>query len=193
MAKNQEKSNVGPSEESQVADAGMWERFKRIETDRFMFNPNKGCTGMLVGYLINVIPMPPIERGRQLQDWECFVVKTTEICKGLNREGDVLDIPVGSEVLIPSTFALGQHFTRVASHPKMCWEVLIHPKKKIDIRGGQTMWLYDLGANPNNAKPRSEFGANAILAAPEAPKALPVGQAAAETAGASNTDDNIPF
>jgi hypothetical protein len=186
-------------EETQSADAAMWERFKKIETDRFMFNPNRGCSGALVGYLINEIPMPPIQRGKNpktgepiMQDWECFVIYTTETCKGIDREGNVIDVAKGKEVLVPATFQLGQHFTRVAGHPKLCWEVIISPKRKIEIGNGQTMWLYDLGANPNGAKERREFGANAILAAPDAPKALPVGQATAEGAGQAG-DDQIPF
>lgn len=172
------------------------ERFKIIETERHMFNPNKGCKGALVGHLINLVPMAPIQRGKEMQEWECFVIKTTEPCEGLDREGNVVKLPAGKEVLTPATYQLAQHLSRAASHPRVCFEVLIEPKNKIDIGHGQSMWRYDLGVNPDpkSVKARSEFGANAMLGSPELPvnQLAAKGQSGAETAG-TLPDDQIPF
>ena len=192
MAKEQAVS----TQEKNVATAHARERFKKIETERYMFNPNKGCTGSLVGYLINLVPMAPIQRGGEVQEWECFVIKTTEACKALDREGNVIDVPAGAEVLTPATHQLTQHFARVSAHPKFCFEVIIEPKGKINIGHGQTMWRYELGVNPDKTsfRERFSFGANAMLGAPELPvNQLPAkGQSTAESAGTA-AEDQIPF
>jgi hypothetical protein len=172
------------------------ERFQKVETERTMFNPNKGCTGALVGYLINLIPMAPIQRGKEMQEWECFVIKTTEACMSMGRDGQVMSVPPGSEVLTPATHQLTQAFARVASHPKVCAEIMIEPKTKIPIGHGQSMWTYDLGVNTDRTslRLRSSFGANAMLGSPDLPvNQLPgKGQSGAETAG-EVSDDDIPF
>lgn len=164
----------------QNADTDMWAGFERIETDRFMFNPNEGCDFPLVGYIVNLIPMPPIERGRnkstgevEFQDWECFVVKTTRLTKAVNREKAVVQVPVGKEVLIPATYMLSQHFTRVATNAGEVYEILANPKKKVSIGRGQTMWTWDLGINMKTPKSRASFGASAMLGTASTPMMLP--------------------
>ena len=171
-------------------------RFTKVITERGMFNPNKGCTGSLVGYLINLEPMPAIQRGNVKQEWDSFVIMITEPCKAINREGQVIEYPVGSEILTPVTHQLSQNFSRVASHPRLCFEVSITPTKKLDIGKGQTMWIYDLGVNTNkdSVRVRTSFGVHAMLGNPELPIAQlgAKGQTGAETAGAVAEDD-IPF
>lgn len=165
------------------------DRFTEVGADRFMFNPNKGCTGKLTGYLLNKIEMPDIERGNTKQEWECFLILTTAPCKGIDREKNVVDVPVGSEVLIPGTFKVEDAFAKAAVSSVGCYEVQIVPLGKQDIGKGQTMWLYKMGYDKKSIKPRSEFGPAAALSAPAAAKALTAGTA--ETAGASGED--IPF
>lgn len=174
----------------------MMSRFEKIETDRWMWNPNKGCTMPLVGYLINMIPMPPMQMGKELREWECFLIKTTEETLGIDRvesqkdNPTPKDVPIGSEVLVPATFLLTQHLERAAGHPNVCFEVYIAPREKMNIGRGQTMWLYDLGANMKTPKLRKEFGTSAMLGGPsDGVRALPAkGQAVAEQAG-----NDIPF
>jgi hypothetical protein len=185
------------SEQNERNDKTIMDRFERIETDRWMWNPNKGCTMPLVGFLVNMIPMPPMQMGKELREWECFLIRTTEPTLGIDREESLKDnpqakeVPVGSEVLVPATFQLTQHLEKAAASPKYCFEVFIEPKRKMNIGRGQTMWLYNLGANMKNPRLRREFGTSAMLGAPteDGTKALPArGQATAEQA----TDD-IPF
>lgn len=164
-------------------------RFTEVGADRFMFNPNKGCTGKLTGYLLNKVEMPDIERGNTKQEWECFLILTTAPCKGINREKNVVDVPVGSEVLIPGTFKVEDAFAKAAVSTVGCYEVQIVPLGKTDIGKGQTMWLYKMGYDKDSIKPRSNFGPAAELSAPAAVKALSA--ATAESAGASGED--IPF
>lgn len=165
-------------------------RFTEVGADRFMFNPNKGCTGQLTGWLLNKEKMPDIQRGKETQEWDAFLVLTTKPSKGLDREGKVVDVPVGSMVLTPATFKLNDVFTKASVHAKLVFEVCIIPKpNKIDIGHGQTMWLYKLGVDKEHPRPREEFGLPALLAPPENARALPAG--GAEAAVASGED--IPF
>jgi hypothetical protein len=189
-----------PTQATAPSAPAVKDRFRKIETDRFMYNANKGCTKPLVGYLLNLVPMPPIARGKDkqgnliTQDWDSFLSKTTEPTLALDREKKLVDVPVGSEVLVPATFQLSQHFTKVSSHAELCFEVYIEPKKKIDVGAGQTMWIYDLGANTSNAKKRMEFGAASMLGSPVQHVLPPRGQSTAEDAGSGqNESDEIPF
>jgi hypothetical protein len=183
------KAASGKAPPAVDAQKALDDRFTEVGADRFMFNPNKGCTGKLTGYLLNKIEMPDIERGNTKQEWECFLILTTAPCKGIDREKNVVDVPVGSEVLIPGTFKVEDAFAKAAVSSVGCYEVQIVPLGKQDIGKGQTMWLYKMGYDKKSIKPRSEFGPAAALSAPAAAKALTAGTA--ETAGASGED--IPF
>lgn len=183
------KAASGKAPPAVDAQKALDDRFTEVGADRFMFNPNKGCTGKLTGYLLNKIEMPDIERGNTKQEWECFLILTTAPCKGIDREKNVVDVPVGSEVLIPGTFKVEDAFAKAATSSVGCYEVQIVPLGKQDIGKGQTMWLYKMGYDKKSIKPRSEFGPAAALSAPAAAKALTAGTA--ETAGASGED--IPF
>lgn len=158
------------TEATKQSDVDMWSGFERIETDNYMFNPNEGCDLPLVGFILNVIPMPPVKRGKnketglpELQDWDCFVVRTTKPTIAIDREKNPITLPAGKEVLIPATYMIAQHMTKVATHPKSVFEVLISPKKKVALGNGNKMWTWDLGINMKSETPRSEFGAAAIL------------------------------
>jgi hypothetical protein len=165
------------------------DRFTKIETERYMYNPNKGCDTRLVGYLLNLLPMPPMMMGGEEKDWNCFLFRITEPCKVIDREGKVITVPEGSEVLSPATHQLTQFMERVSSRPDLCFEVRVTPKSKLEIGKGQTMWLYDLGINMGDPKPRKAFGPAAMLGGPPA---LTGGQVTAEQVGGPGAD-NIPF
>jgi hypothetical protein len=196
---------LGVKEGGMIGGGG---RFKKIETDRFMFNANalreagfvidfdkdqqKWASGSqeLVGYLINLIAMAPINN----REWNAFVVKTTEPTRALDREKKVVEVPPGAEILIPATHQLVQFFDRVASNPTYVYEVMIKPKKKIKIGGGQTMWTFELGANPANPIARAELGPAALLGYVDNSKvnALPAQGQTSETVGERGSDD-VPF
>lgn len=134
--------------------------FVRIVTQRYMYNA-EACKGFpLVGWLLNRLPMPPI-KGR---DWDAFLIRTTRPTKAVDREGNVVDVVVGDEVLIPATYELASFFTKAATNADACYEVRIAPTTKEDIGGGQNMWHYDLAAKPRPAR-RSGFGLAAVLGA----------------------------
>jgi hypothetical protein len=192
-AETQKKPQNGPQASaagatSAPAPASGASRFTKIETERYMYNANKECKTPLVGYLLNMLPMPPMMMGGQERDWNCFLFKLTEPCDAINREGKVITVPVGGEVLTPATHQLTQFMERVASRQDLVFDVQVVPKKKLDIGKGQTMWLYDLGINMEG-KPRKSFGPAAMLGGPSQ---ITGGQITAEQVG-EVTSDNIPF
>lgn len=174
-----------------MEEGGMHSRFTKIETERYMYNPDKTREAgkklkPLVGYLLNHNPMPPMDD----RDWEAYVISTTEVTYGINREKVVIEVPVGSEVLIPATYQLTQFLLKAASHPSQVIEVYIEPKKKLDLPAGKKMWLYDLGYN-KTTKARSEFGPSAMIGSPALP---PRGQdVAEEIADGGAKSINTPF
>lgn len=152
-------------------------RFRKIETESYMFNAEKTFMAMppkerlpLTGYLIGLQDMPPI-KGRE---WKAAVILTTEPVNVLDRDKKVVKVPAGSRVLVPATWQLEQHLTKAAMNQKLVYEVQISPNKKIDIGGGQTMWTFNIAANPKPTL-RSAFGVAGLLDTGANLPALPAG------------------
>jgi hypothetical protein len=144
---------------------GQPSRFRKISTEAYMFNAEKCYATLpakdrlpLVGYLLGMKAMPPI-KGR---DWDALIIQTTEPTHALDREKNIIRVEPGTTVLIPATFEIKSQFARAALNVNSVFEVSISPKKKIDIGGGQTMWTFDLAANPK-ALNRKAFGVSALL------------------------------
>jgi hypothetical protein len=174
---------------TQAQEAPKTNRFTKVETERYMYNPNQSGdkTVPLIGYLLNMQVMPDLD-GRP---WEAFLLKITEPTVVIDREKQVIKVKAGCEVLIPATYQLQQFFSKVSTAPDKCYEVSIDPKKKIPVGKTQTMWVYELGINlnPNDIRARTSFGPAAMLGTARLP---PVGQETAEQA-ASGNPDQIPF
>jgi hypothetical protein len=213
MTNVDQSAKLGDSAQ-QEGDSNIWDRFSRIETERFIYSPAEAAANgnaPLVGYLLNRLEMPPIQmkKDEAPRPWSCFLVKITEPAMVLDREKDPILAKKGSEVLIPATYQLAQHFQRPSQDPAQCWEIIVEPNKKVEIgKGGQSLWLFNLGWNPNNPKPRASFGFAAKLnALPEGQSsvaALPEGQVpktidtdgtpvAVEAAGRATIAENPPF
>ncbi len=132
--------------------------FVKIVTQRYMYNAEACKEFALCGFLLNRLPMPPIKN----RNWDAFLIRATRPTKAVDRDGNVVDVGVGEEVLIPATFTLASIMSKAATNADACYEVKIQPTKKIDIGGGQEMWEYDLAAKPNPRK-RASFGLAAVL------------------------------
>jgi len=132
--------------------------FVEIITQRYMYNAELCKEVPLTGYLLNRLPMPPIKN----RNWDAFLVRVTRPTKAVDRDGNVVEVAVGREVLIPATFTLHSVMSKASQNPDACYEVRIQPTNKIDIGGGQEMWEYSLAAKPNPRK-RSTFGLAAVL------------------------------
>lgn len=172
--------------------------FRKIATQRFMYQADKCKETPLVGYLINMMDMPPIMRKNDAGElvprpWQAFLLKITRPVLASDRDKVVSMREVGSEVLIPATFELAQFITKAANAPGMVFELRIQPSKKIDIGHGQQLWLYELAAKPEPL-PRRRFGIAAILA----PRQLPPPGGTSDEDGmpalpGGGGDDDIPF
>ena len=98
----------------------------------------------LVGFLVDLLDMPPIPQGRNepARDWQAFVFKVTHKTKGKDREGNIVDVEPGEEVITPATFQIQAALARFARDPKVMHEIGLQPKAKIDIGGGKNFWTY---------------------------------------------------
>lgn len=156
-----------------ASEKSLWDRFAEIQTDRYMYNPNKGSEGPLVGHLVNLLEMPPIKVGNKTRDWQALLIQITEKASVIDRNGDVILVEPGSEVLIPGTYQILQNLRAAAIHEKLVFEVAIQPKEKVDIGGSQTMWTYRLGVSKAGPKERLSFGPSALLGEAARKAALP--------------------
>lgn len=154
--------------------------FVRIVTDRYMYNADRCKELPLVGWLLNRLSMPPINN----RPWTAFLIRTTRPCKVVDREDNIVEVPAGSEVLIPATYTLGAVLEKAAASPDQVYEVRILPNVKVDIGGGQSMWTYDLRAKPK-PRPRKEFGLAAVLA--------PTALLPQHVSGQSGEEGPLPF
>ncbi len=98
----------------------------------------------LCGFIVDLLDMPPIPQGRNepARDWQAFVFKATYKSKGKDREGNIVDVEPGEEVIIPATYQIQAALSRFARDPEKMHEIALQPKAKIDIGGGKNFWTY---------------------------------------------------
>lgn len=98
----------------------------------------------LAGFIVDLLDMPPIPQGRNepARDWQAFVFKATYKTKGKDREGNIVDVEPGEEVIIPATFQIQAALARFARDANFMHEIALQPKAKIDIGGGKNFWTY---------------------------------------------------
>lgn len=165
-------------------------RFLAVQTQRYMYNVDKCKDKPLVGWLLALIQMPPIDN----RVWHAFLIRTTEDTLGIEGRGENADsetpvpVPAGSDVLIPATHELAAYLMKPAFNPTAVYEVKIVPKVKIKVGRTRQMWTYGIEANPKPL-PRREFGITALLS--EKPTALTF-LTTGEPVPAGG-DDEIPF
>ena len=123
----------------------------------------------VVGYLVDLLDMPPIDMGRDgKRDWQAFVIKLTHGTKGRDRDENIVDVEPGEEIIMPATFQIATALARFARDPAVMHEVGIEPKSKIDIGGGKNFWTYRVIAT-NKTEPRGS--AYALSAGKDKPAA----------------------
>lgn len=113
-----------------------------INLDRTMYSADK-VGDPVVGFIVDLLDMPPIQVGKQEpRDWQAFVVLLTEPCRGVDRNGDIIEAKAGEEMVVPATYQIQHALKRFAKDPEKMHELGIMPKKKLDIGAGQTFWTY---------------------------------------------------
>lgn len=173
-----------------AANGGAKSRFTKVVTDRPMYRVEK-CQGKpLIGYLLGLGAMPEVEVSAQDRAngrtgaWNAYIVKTTEVTLACPVGSKIPEeISVGTEVMIGESAKLSE--LRKHLHPDNLFEVSIKPVEKIQLAGGKSMWLFDIGCDFDNPIKRPAQYALASAGLP------PTKQM---TAAASSGDDSeIPF
>ena len=126
--------------------------FVELRLDRTIYKPEATGSAVLQGYIIDLMDMPPIKQGKVERAWQAFLFRTTAATKGVDREGNVVDVAADEEIIIPSTFQLHQGLSRFSRDPEKMFEAAILPEEKIDIGGGQTMWTFRVALGKKTMK-----------------------------------------
>jgi len=119
--------------------------FAELRMDRPIYKAEACGDAVLCGYLIDSLEMPPVDmgKGKEPRPWSALLIEVTrQPTKALDREGNIIDVPVGDVVIIASTDQLERVVATHARDPHVMREVLIQPKGKKDLGGGKTFWEY---------------------------------------------------
>lgn len=149
-----------------LLDALIGKGAQELSLERLMWKPDAfGDTQYpVVGYIVGIFDMPKADR-KENPFWKAFVIRTSHPTKGVDREGDIVDVAAGSEVVVPASWELANNLQRFALDPDKMYELGIQAKRKDDIGGGQTMWRFRVIAT-GNVEPRSEaYNLRTLLAA----------------------------
>lgn len=156
MAKNNAKVNekIDGADVSAALDALIASgEFVELRLERTIYKPESTGSAVLQGYIVDLMDMPPIKSGKDKErPWQAFLFRTTAPTKGVDREGNVVDVATDEEIIIPSTFQLHQGLSRFSRDPEKMFEAAVLPKEKIDIGGGQTMWTFRVALGKKTMK-----------------------------------------
>lgn len=121
-----------------------------LENERFMWAASEGR--VLQGYLLTVEHIEP-KSGRP---FAALLIRTTTDTALIDRDGEEIMAPPGTDVLVPVTARL-QNMVKLAEQPHDVYEVRIQALRQVDIGGGQKMWTYK-AASKSHPVPRTMFG-----------------------------------
>lgn len=115
-------------------------KFVEESTDREIVNwetcAAKGLSPIVTGYLIGVTRMS--EAGENDKPWDVLRLILTQPLKLANKEGDIYDVPIDTEVLVTLNYGLLK-FVDVALDSENVYEVQISSPKTKTIGKGRTM------------------------------------------------------
>lgn len=135
-------------------------RFTKVVTDRPMYRVESCKELPLVGRLLGLAAMPEVEVSQKDREngrtgaWNAYVILTTEPTMACPVGSKVAEkTPAGTQVLIGESAKLAE--LRKHLHPDKIFEVSIKPTEKINLTGGKSMWLFDIGCDFDNPTPRT--------------------------------------
>lgn len=177
------KDDKGNDKGKEKALATTGDGWADLEKERFMWRAVEGELHSVHGYLLGAEKITP-KKGKPFVALIVFLLEPT---KAYDREGELISVPAGGEVLIPVTAKLQKAATYVATTGKV-HEFFLRPTEKIDIGAGQDMWLYEMRMKTEALHPsKVPASASAIFAA---------GVMEAKRLGTGDTEisnDDIPF
>ena len=137
MSKQIQKSGAGDM--NKLFDALLGEGFAELRLERTVYKA-ESCDGVpVVGHIIDFMNIRLEDADR---DWPVFIFRTTKPTKGVDRNGDVIDVGVDEEILVTGSAQVLPVLMRYARDPEVMYEVALLPKSKIDIGGGKSMWTF---------------------------------------------------
>lgn len=161
----------------------------QIGKDKFAYKPEV-CKRPVQGIIVAQLKLPnPQAREGQEKFWYPFLVKLTKATEVVNREKQVVVAGPGEEVLIASG-KLNQELAGIASDPENAAEIWFKVTGKIPLKGGQSMWTFDMHVVRLVKRAAHSFlqlvSRDAIV---PAARQLPSGPAMGEEVG----DSDLPF
>lgn len=145
------------------------EGFEELRLERTVWKAEEGIP--VVGYLVDQMN---IQLDVDDRTWNVYTFLTTRPTKAANRDGDIIDVPAGEEVLVTGTAQIAPVLNRFLD-PEVMHEIAIMPKSKEDIGSGKSMWTYRAAVNQKN--PPKSRGSAYQMRGGAAPKGeLPNGQ-----------------
>lgn len=144
MAKDTSNKGTAQNKADQsLLDALLGQGGSELRLERCIYAADDCGDVPLVGFIVDILDMPPIDMGKDgKRDWQAFVFKTTHATKGKDREGNVVGVEAGEEVITPATFQIAAALGRFAKDPNVMHEIGLQPKEKLDIGGGKNFWTY---------------------------------------------------
>lgn len=145
---SKEKEANGNGNGNGHASSSAPEGWKRIETNRPVYQGDRGKGAPIQGLMLGILDMPPANG----KEWQALVVRLTVACPTCkDREDKTTTAPAGSEILVPLNHQLRQHLARAASHPTAVAEVFIKPTGQVKTTAG-SMTTFDIAVNPQLRK-----------------------------------------
>lgn len=114
---------------------------QELSLERLLWKPESCGKYPVVGYIVSINDMPPADRAEN-PDWKAFVFRATYETRGVDREGNVVKIEKGSEVVVPANYQLATNLARFALDSGAMHEIGVQVKGRLDIGGGKKMWQF---------------------------------------------------
>ena len=153
---------------------------QELTLERLMWKPESCGKFACVGHIVSINDMPQADRAEN-PDWKAFVIETTYDTRGVNRAGEVVKVPAGSEIVVPANYELATNLARYAVDPAVMYELAIQVKGRDDIGGGKKMWRFRV---VDTGKTKARTSAHALPAAVIPQLAAPAGGNSEATATA---------
>jgi hypothetical protein len=132
------------------------------------------------GYLLSTTHIVP-KKGKP---FDALIVHLLTPTFAYDREGELVRVEKGAEILIPVTATLQKVAAVCEKHRGKTFEFFIRPRAKVDIGAGQTMWTYDTRIKIEPVDPKKVPASAALLATARDERA---------GAGEEPSNSDIPF
>lgn len=139
---------------------------QELSLDRLMWKPESCGKFPVIGMIVSINDMPQADRAEN-PDWKAFIFRTSYETRGVSRDGNVVPVKAGSEIVVPANYELATNLARFALDPNEMHELGIEVKGRDDIGGGKKMWRYRVIATGQKEVRSAAYKLPAPAAAPQ--------------------------